>query len=248
MTNKLTTETTWADTTRIESWAGEVRVNMIRLVAIVLFYGRHLIDFFLHRASLTPAEIEYHTRVTWVTGMWAAAVIYLHWRLSTRRVPGHLKYVAVAFDAVMITLLCVIAGGPRSPLVLLYFPLIATAPLRLCLRLVYAATAAAMAGYLCVLAYYAWYVVGFRKYYAPESASLRIPRSDEIIFLLALLVCGLLAGQVVRQARRLAAGYPVAVVETNETTATSATNATSETNATTATNATRTTPENPEAR
>src|SRR3954452_11395194 len=96
------------DASRIESWAGEVRVNMIRLVAIVLFYGRHLIDFFLHRSSLNPSLIAYHTRVTWLVGMWAVMVIYLHFRLSSRRVPPHLKYVAVAFDVTMITLLCVI--------------------------------------------------------------------------------------------------------------------------------------------
>jgi hypothetical protein len=186
-----------------------VRVNLVRLVAIVLFYGRHLVEIFLVPPS-TPAAVEYHTRVTWLVGLWAAMVIYMHWRLSGRRVPPHLKYVAVAWDAVVITLLCAIAGGPRTPLVLLYFPLVATAPLRLSLRLVYVATAAAMLGYLCVLGHYAWYVVGFRKYYAtPE---LRIPRAHEAIMLLSLLVCGLLAGQMVRQARRLATGYPVSVV------------------------------------
>jgi hypothetical protein len=200
----------WNDITRIESWAGEVRVNLIRLVAIVLFYGRHLIEIVI-TPPRTPEAIAYHTRVTWLTALWAGMVLYMHWRLSGRRVPTHLKYAAVAWDAVMITLLCAIAGGPRSPLVLLYFPLIATAPLRLSLRLVYVATTAAMLGYLCVLAHYAWYVVGFRKYYAtPE---LRIPRSQEAIMLLALLVSGLLAGQIVRQARRLAAGYPVTVLD-----------------------------------
>src|SRR3954471_2492564 len=102
-----------------------------------------------------------------------------------------------------------IAGGPRSPLVVLYFLVIAMSPLRLSLRLVYATTAGAMLSYLCLLAHYAWYVVGFRKYYAtPE---MRIPRSEEAVYLIALFVAGLLAGQVVRQARRLAGGYPVAV-------------------------------------
>jgi TRAP-type C4-dicarboxylate transport system permease small subunit len=71
------------------------------------------------------------------------------------------------------------------------------------------ATAAAIFGYLCVLAHYAWRVVGWQKYYAtPE---LRIPRAEEAVYVLAMLVCGLLAGQAVRQARRLAAGYSVTV-------------------------------------
>src|SRR5437773_9660888 len=134
-------DTRWNDMTRIESWAGEVRVNLVRLVAIVLFYGRHLLEIFLSPPRSAEA-IAYHTRVTWLVGLWAAMVLYMHWRLSGRRVPPHLKYVAVAWDEVMITLLCAIAGGPRTPLVLLYFPLVAMAPLRLSLRLVYVTTAA----------------------------------------------------------------------------------------------------------
>jgi len=52
-------------------------------------------------------------------------------------------------------------------------------------------------------------VVGFQKYYA--TPALRIARSEEAVYVLSMLVTGLLAGQMVRQARRLAAGYPVTV-------------------------------------
>jgi hypothetical protein len=125
-------------------------------------------------------------------------------------VTPELKYASTLWDAAMIGLLCCIAGGPRSPLVLLLFPLIATAPLRMSLRLVWVATAAAMLAYLVVLGFYAWYRIGYAKYYAtPE---LRIPRSEEAMYLLALLTSGLLAGQMVRQAKRLVGGYPVAAV------------------------------------
>jgi hypothetical protein len=40
---------------------------------------------------------------------------------------------------------------------------------------------------------------------------LRIPRSHEAIWILSLGVAGLLAGQVVRQMRRVCIGYPVAM-------------------------------------
>jgi hypothetical protein len=104
---------------------------------------------------------------------------------------------------------CAVAGAPRTPLVLLYFPVIASAPLRLSLPVVYAATAGAIAGYLFSLGYYAWYLVGFDRYYAtPE---LRIPRSEEAIVVLSLLVTGLFAGQAVRQAVRIATGPRVTV-------------------------------------
>ena len=64
-------------------------------------------------------------------------------------------------------------------------------------------------GYLFLLGYYAWYLVGFHRYY--ETPELRIPRSEEAITLIALLVAGLFAGQTVRQARRLAEGSGVTV-------------------------------------
>src|SRR5439155_24109688 len=105
-----------------------------------------------------------------------------------------LKSVASLIVLLMVTRLCAIAGGPQTPLVLLYFAVIASAPLRLSLRLVYATTGAAILGYLFLLGYYAWWLIGFHKYYAtPE---LRIPRSTEAITALALLVTGVFAGQV----------------------------------------------------
>jgi hypothetical protein len=203
-----TTHDAWDDVRRLEEWAGEVRVNLIRLIGIVLFYGRHLVHY-LVAASDSPVRGAYHLRVTWLAVAWAAAVVLIQFQLARRVVPAWLKYVTAAWDLFLVTVLCMIAGGPSSPLVLLYFLVIAMAPLRLSLRLVYATTAGAIAGYLSLLAYYAWFKVGYQKYYStPE---LRIPRSEEAIYVLALLVAGLLAGQVVRQARRIASGYPVTV-------------------------------------
>jgi hypothetical protein len=141
--------------------------------------------------------------------LWAGAGAVLYLWLRRRRVEPWLKYVVVVIDAVMITLICTLAGGPKSPLVLLYFPLVASAPLRLSLRLVYVATAAAILGYLCVLGVYAWYVIGFQTYYA--TPALRIPRSQEAIVILALLATGFLCGQIVRQMRRMILIPPVII-------------------------------------
>jgi hypothetical protein len=147
---------------------------------------------------------RYHLAVTVAVIAWSVEAIMLHGWLLRRRYDGWIKYAMVLSDAMMITLLCVIAGGPRTPLTLLYFGLIASAPLRLSLRLVYFSTAAAMLGYLFLLGYYVWYSIGFHRYYA--SPELRIPRTEEVITLLAMFVCGLFAGQVVRQVRRLTSG------------------------------------------
>jgi hypothetical protein len=201
---------TWQDARRVEAWAGELRVNVIRLIAIALFYGRHLVEYFLANPDARVRGV-YHARVTFVCAAWFAVALALHIVLTRRRMPWWLSYATVAWDAAMITILCMLTGDARTPLVLLLFVLIATAPLRLDLRLIYFATAAAIVGYLMQLACYAWYVVGYQKYYAtPE---LRIPRSHEAVVVLALLVTGLLAGQSVRQARRLVMRYPVTIAE-----------------------------------
>jgi hypothetical protein len=200
----------WEDTQRLESWAGETRMNLIRLLAIAAFYGRHVVEAMTAPIG-SPVRGAYHIQVTCLCVLWAGLAVVLHTKLRQRWMPAELKYFTVGFDAVMITLLCILAGGPRTPLVLLYFPLIASAPLRLSLRLVYVTTGCAILGYLIILAHYAWYEIGFKKYYStPE---LRIPRSQEAIVVLALAVTGVMAGQVVRQMRRIAARYPVIAVE-----------------------------------
>ena len=185
---------------RLEGWAGEARLNLVRLAAVILFYGYHLVNVYGSREDPALAG-AYHVSVTALVMVWSVGVVVLYLYLSRRWVPPALKYVVTAWDTVLITTLLVLAGGPRSPLVILYFLVIAAAPLRLSIRLVYAATLLAIAGYGFLLGHYAYYVVGYDRYYA--DATLRIPRTQEVIFALGLFIAGVLAGQVVRQARRL---------------------------------------------
>ncbi|HEX4796585.1 MAG TPA: hypothetical protein VH370_22530 [Humisphaera sp.] len=188
------------DLERSQAWAGEIRVNLVRLVAIALFYGRHLIEVMLSPAG-SAVRGRYHLAVTMLVVLWAFECVVLHRWLTQRIYADWMKFAAVLWDAGMITCLCAIAGGARTPLVLLYFPLIASATLRMSLRLVYVTTAAAMLGYLFLLGFYAWYLVGFHKYYAtPE---LRIPRSEEAIYLLAMLTSGAFAARSVRGMRAM---------------------------------------------
>ena len=41
----------WEAARRIESWAGEIRVNRLRLAAIIVFYVRLLIDMYVNRQN-----------------------------------------------------------------------------------------------------------------------------------------------------------------------------------------------------
>jgi hypothetical protein len=202
----------WEDARRIEAWAGEVRVNLIRLAAILAFYGNHLIQVLVLRDDKT-ADGRFHLAVTAVSMTWALEVLALHICLSRRYVPEWLKYAAIIWDIVMVFALLVIAGTPRSPLAILYFLVIATAPLRLSLRLVYVATLGSMAAFVLFLGHYKYVVIGTERYLQDAD---RMTRTNQALFVLALGAAGLLAGQMVRQARRLAEGYPVAVAERGE--------------------------------
>jgi hypothetical protein len=145
----------------------------------------------------------YHVSVTALVMVWSAGAAALWLFLARRWPPPALKYVVTAWDTVLITTLVVLAGDPRSPLVVLYFLVIAAAPLRLSVRLVYAATLLTLAAYGFLLAHYAFVQVGYERYYADAYAALRVPRTQEAVTALGLAVAGVLAGQVVRQARRL---------------------------------------------
>lgn len=183
----------WAAAQRIEAWAGEVRVNLVRLVAIAAFYGHHLLQYFLLSRDLPPG---YHYSVTGVAVAWTGAALVLHVALGRRWNPPALKYAALGFDALMATTLLVLSDGPRSPLLVLLFLLVLTAPLRLELRAVWTATL------LAVLAYA--FVCGHARWMRPEW---RVPRRQQVIFTIGLACAGLLAGQAVRQARRFARDY-----------------------------------------
>jgi hypothetical protein len=96
-------------------------------------------------------------------------------------------------------------GDARSMLAVLYFLVIVAAPLRLSLPLVWLATLGAMAGYAFFLGYVRW------RLELPSEQ--RLSRPQQVVFVLALGAAGLLAGQFVRQCRRLVYGTPVPVEE-----------------------------------
>lgn len=196
----------WQDTQRVESWAGEMRVNLIRIAALLVFYCHHLANVYVFNDSKHGGA--YHDAVTLLVLAWSAAALVLYLCLSQRWLPGWLKFAAVGWDILLATTLLMLGSDPANMLAVLYFVVIFTAPLRLSLPLVYFATLLSMAGYLSFL--------GYVRFWLNVPAAQRLSQANQITFLLGLGTVGLLAGQIVRQARRLAQGYPVLVVETTE--------------------------------
>lgn len=190
----------WEDARRVESWAGEARVNVTRAAAITAFYGHHLLRHFILSGPRQSAE--YHDAVTLIAAAWAVLVMAMHHALTNRFWPGWLKFVSSGLDVLLVTLLLIAGGGPRSPLSVLYFMVVAAAALRLSLRLVWGTTAAALLGYL-----------GAVLFAIQRKPEWRIPHDEQVVFMLGLVGTGMVAGQMVRQARRLIQGNPVEVGE-----------------------------------
>ncbi len=193
----------WRAASRAEEWAGELRVNLIRLAAIAVFYGNHLIDFYLRDLGISA---EYHLTVTCVAAAWAAAALAIHTVLTRRGNPGYLKYVALGWDVFMATSLIVFSNGPRSPFLVLLLLILFSASLRLNLRLVWTASLAVALSY--------GVACGHSKWVSPET---RVPVKEHVVFLLALATGGLLAGQAVRQSRRFARNHAERLFATSET-------------------------------
>jgi hypothetical protein len=189
-------EAAWTAARRIEAWAGEVRVNLVRLVAIAAFYGQHLLNLYVFKVPVPP---KYHLAVTGIAVGWTLAALALHAALSQRWNPPWLRTAAVAFDAMMIASVLLVSDGPRGPFFLLLFVLIATACLRVDLRLVWTATALAVLAYALACGHDRW----IRN--LPEGS--RVPRQHQVIVVLSLACAGFLSGQAVRQMRRFARDY-----------------------------------------
>ncbi len=196
MGGEFSEEAAWGAAQRVEAWAGEVRVNLIRLVAIAAFYAHHLLNRYVLKVEF-PAH--YHAAVTSLAVAWTLGALALHSGLSRRWNPPVLRYGAVAFDALMIAALLAISDGPRGPFFLLLFLLIATACLRIDLRLVWTATV------LAILAY--GFACGHDRWVRKLPDRQRAPRQQQVIVVIGLVSAGLLAGQAVRQARRFARDY-----------------------------------------
>jgi hypothetical protein len=196
-------ERQWFIVGRWQEYEGEARANLLRVLAVAAFYGIELINYHgLELGALQLPRVEsvsqpFHMAVTALAVVWTLAALGIALCLRQRVFPWSLKFLSTGIDLVLLTWILALAGGPRSPLLVGYFLVVCLSGLRFNLSLVWFATGGAVAGYLFLLGYVAWY----------GSAELRVPRYYELIFLLALVLCGVLIGQVLRRVRRLAEDY-----------------------------------------
>lgn len=200
-------ERQWFIVGRFEEFEGEGRANLLRMVGIAVFYAVELVNYHGLNLGFLPmpkvVERPFHLAVTLLVLAWATLCLSV---LLCRRngfFPSWLKYLSTGCDLLLLTSVLTLADGPRSPLTVVYLLIIATAGLRFSLPLVWFATAGAVACYLFLLGLARWGKL-------PEgwpTSNMELPRHAQVIFLLALVLCGVILGQVIRRVRSVAELY-----------------------------------------
>ncbi|MBI5597686.1 MAG: hypothetical protein HY928_16485 [Elusimicrobia bacterium] len=167
------------------AFEGEARANLLRAAAITAFYLIELSDF---RSG--AVDRGFHLAMSALAGSWLITSWGVYVFQRRRFFPPALMYLSAGLDAAYLTAVLLVADGPRSPLAVALLLLPTLAALRLSLPLVRFATAGAALGYLVVLGHTALYRPG-----------LAVPRGHQLVFLAALVLSGVMVGQVLRRAR-----------------------------------------------
>jgi hypothetical protein len=194
------TDARWPIVQRWQEYRGEKRAAVLRLTAIAGFYGVELMNY--HGLALGPLELapsgqvtrEFHVSVTALAVAWTMAGVGVLLCLRNRLFPRWLKYVSTCIDLALLTSVLVLADGPRSPLIVGYFLIVALSTTRFSLPLVRCATIGSMLCYLSLNGFSRWFT----------ERDIGVPRYHQLIVLIALLMTGLVVGQVLRLARNLA--------------------------------------------
>ncbi len=190
----------WHIVGRIREYEGEGRANLLRVAGIAAFYIVELMNYRGLRLGgfAMPRVVDrpFHLAVTSVAVAWTMLGLAVQLCLSRRIFPAFLKFVSTGGDVLLMTCVLMVSNGPKSPLIVGYFLILALAALRFSLPLIWVATGGGMLGYLVLL--------GHAKWYAPEQT---VPRYHEVMFLLALGLTGITLGQVLRRVRRMAEEY-----------------------------------------
>ena len=209
-----TTDRPWYIVQRWQQYEGEARANLLRIAAIGTFYLIHLWNYFssqgrlpnwgfLQLAEAGEVDQRFHVMVTLLALAWIALAAAVHISLRARVFPTWLPSVSTLVDVLFLTGVLCIASGPRSPLIVGYFLIIAMASLRFSLPLVRIATVGAMFGYVALLGCAKWPAT----FGLASDFDHSVPRFHQLVVLAGLGLTGIVVGQVIRRVRLLAEDY-----------------------------------------
>ena len=195
-----TRERQWFIVSRWQEYEGEARANLLRIIGVGAFYIIELINHGVHLALQLPQVVDdrFHQAMTWLAVAWTMLALVTLVCLRQHVLPAALKFATTGCDVVLMTAVLMIADGPRSPLVIGYFLVIALAALRLSRWLILMATLGSMAGYVLLLGYVKYCVTDER------ATAMSVPRYWQMIMLVGLVLFGITLGQVIRRVRMMA--------------------------------------------
>ena len=161
----------WHIVGRGREYEGEGRANLLRVSAIAAFYIVELMNYRgLHIGGFEMPRVvnrQFHLAITSVAVAWTMLGLAVHLCLSRRIFPSYLKFVSTGGDLLLMTCVLMVASGPRSPLIVGYFLILALAALRFNVGLIQFATAGASDPAIFV-------VLGHAKWFAPEQMVPRV--------------------------------------------------------------------------
>jgi hypothetical protein len=196
-----TRERQWFIVSRWQEYEGEARANLLRIICVGAFYIIELINHGVQIGALQLPQVvddRFHQSMTGIAVAWTMVALVTLVCLRQHIFPAALKFATTGCDIVLLTTVLMIADGPRSPLIVGYFLIIALAAMRLSLRLVWLATLGSMAGYIFLLGYVKCYVAAERE------AAMSVPRYWQMIMLVGLALEGVILGQMIRRVRAMA--------------------------------------------
>ena len=152
----MSSRTVAEDRLLAESWAGEVRINLLRALALSALYIWHLVRFyFLHDESITR---RYHLAVTALMIFGFVLVVTWHLILSANVWSQLLPRLTTLGDLILATALFGLsrgALGTQAPAV--FFLVVAATAVRGSIALVWLATLGSVIGYFLAVSYWQMY-------------------------------------------------------------------------------------------
>jgi hypothetical protein len=215
-TSSASVERNWFILQRWQAYEAEGRANLLRIIAIGAFYLVHLWSYFsaqgrlpdfgfLQLAGAGEINKQFHLLITLLAVAWAMLALGILLALQQRIFPRWFPYFSTACDVVMLTAIICIGSAARSPLLVGYFLILILSALRLSLPLVWFSTLGCVVSYLCVLGIARWPDrFGVAKLLGETTSDLRVPRYHQVITLLAILLAGVMLGQIIRRVRHMA--------------------------------------------
>jgi len=212
-TSSDTSARAWYIVSRWQEFQGEMRANLLRILCVLALYSTHLVNhYFLIDAEGREKQFEFHKAITILCSGWVFVALGVQVCLRRQWLPAAMCYVTTGADILLVTLAANLGPGPNSPAVFGYFLVIVLAGLRFQVVLLWCASLGCVFGYLALLA------LGHPAWFAAAETARTVPRIEEAVVIVSLLLCGIIVGQIVRQAPNMAGEYVerMAVLEDQE--------------------------------